>query len=186
MRLFVACSLPSAVKTAIEARVATLRRDFPPASWVRAESMHLTLAFIGEQPPSVLPALETSLGDALQRSVRVRTRVAGAGVFPNERRPRVGWLGVEPHAQLERLAAAVRGGLASVRVTFDDKPFRSHVTLARFRDAVRSEHARRFVAYFSDFTSEDFTVDAVTLYSSALSSKGAQHTAVAKIDLATE
>ena len=185
MRLFVACALPFDVKLAIEARVAELRRDFPAASWVRAESMHLTLAFIGEQPDSVVPVLHDALKAALQRSVRVSARIAGAGIFPNERRPRVGWLAVEPQSELERLATAVRNGLLATSVDFDQKPFKSHVTLARFRENLRADDARKFLAHFADFASTPFAINEVILYSSVLSSKGAQHTALARIELAT-
>jgi 2'-5' RNA ligase len=45
------------------------------------------------------------------------------------------WLGLEPSPALEALAADLRAALAGTGETFDPKPFRAHLTLARFRRA---------------------------------------------------
>jgi 2'-5' RNA ligase len=55
MRLFVAFDLPSAVRNALATLAQRLKPECPAARWVRAESMHVTLKFLGETDPQKLP-----------------------------------------------------------------------------------------------------------------------------------
>lgn len=185
MRLFVACAIPEAVKQEVERLAAPLRRELG-GSWPRSETLHLTLAFIGEQPESVVPQLSAELQEKLREEHRAAVGLGPAGVFPNERRPRVGWLAVSPAAPLEKIASAVRAALTSSRVAFDPKPFKPHLTLVRFRDGAPSGAAARLLEHFSSFRTEPFVIDHVSLMSSALSSSGATHTELVRVALRAE
>ena len=61
MRSFVAIELPDAVRRQLEGTVAALRRELPPARWVRLENAHLTLKFLGEADVGVLETLSGQL-----------------------------------------------------------------------------------------------------------------------------
>ena len=133
MRLFAAVELPAEARREIEDRVAHERGRLPAASWVRAENLHLTLAFFGEVAESALRELTASLAAATAPLAPIAARLAGAGGFPPRGPVRVVWLGVEPVESLARLAQAIREAAARAGAPADDKPFQSHVTLARCR-----------------------------------------------------
>jgi 2'-5' RNA ligase len=182
MRLFVACSLPPEVKLAIEARSAAIRAGVR-GSWVRPDSLHLTLAFIGEQPEEVAPAILASLQKHLGETHALASSVSGVGTFPNARRARVGWLALAGEERLNDLARLCREALLEARVPFDEKPFRPHLTLVRFRDGASPAQSRMFIEHFAGFVSDDFVIDHVSLYSSRLSSEGAIHTELGRVTL---
>ena len=88
MRLFVALDIPDAIRNAMEAYVDDLRRIAPDAKWVRPESYHVTLKFIGEWKRDVreiISALESIQAPPIDISFR------NSGFFPNARAPRVFW-----------------------------------------------------------------------------------------------
>ena len=57
MRLFIATTFPGVVLRDLNERVTKLRPRLPSASWVREETQHLTLAFLGEQPEANVDAV---------------------------------------------------------------------------------------------------------------------------------
>jgi len=92
MRLFVALDIPETIRHAICAYVDGLRRVAPDAKWMRPESYHITLKFIGEWRRDVREVI-----DALQKieATPVTVSIRGNGFFPNPHSPRVFWVGIE-------------------------------------------------------------------------------------------
>ena len=132
LRLFFALPLPPELRDIL----GRWQRAQPGAGgWSRPDGLHLTLAFLGARPPEGLARLE-AIGEAVAAGHRAfELRTAALGAFPGPRRARVLWLGLEPCLDLERLAADLREALATAGEAFDSKPFRPHLTLARFRRA---------------------------------------------------
>src|SRR3974390_3330681 len=94
MRLFVAMDIPDEVRRSVAALALKLRPLCKQARWVRIGGAHVTLKFIGEAPAEQAERIKTALA-AVHISAPVEIRFRGAGFFPNERRPRVLWAGVE-------------------------------------------------------------------------------------------
>src|SRR3954470_8421587 len=97
MRLFVGLDIPQAIRDAIAAYVDDMRRIAPDVKWVRPESYHVTLKFIGEWKRDVreiIGALEKVEASPIHIAFR------SSGFFPNERSPRVFWVGIEGDANL--------------------------------------------------------------------------------------
>ncbi|HVR42862.1 MAG TPA: RNA 2',3'-cyclic phosphodiesterase [Thermoanaerobaculia bacterium] len=174
MRLFVAAVVPSALRSEIALRVARLRGRVAPASWPSEQTLHLTLAFLGETREATLEALLAELGTT-ELPPAVPARIGGPGFFPDAKRPRVGWLGIEPEEPLRAIASAVRA--AAVRAgaaAMDARPFRAHLTLARLRSRWREADVTAFRAAF-DAWHPEMPIDRVVLFESRLSSRGATH-----------
>lgn len=128
MRLFVALDIPRTIRDAIEAYVNELRRIAPDAKWVRPDSYHVTLKFIGEwkrDVQEVLSALEQVKATPLDVAFR------GCGFFPTARSPRVFWVGIEGGDTLVRLAHTVDLSCSSIGIANEDRDFSPHLTLAR-------------------------------------------------------
>ena len=129
---------------------------------------HLTLAFLGERDDAA--ALAEAAAPACRDRLPLTLCYRGVGGFPSERRARVAWVGAEGDG-LTALAEALRRAVGS-----DDRPFRGHLTVARFRrprslaDLARQYHHRNFG---SD------VVARVTLFQSELRPGGAVHTPLA-------
>ena len=94
---------------------------------MRADTLHLTLAFLGNTPLATRDSLLPHV-DAL-RAGAFDLLLGQPGYWPHNR---IGWLGCrEISAPLAGLAERLRHGLSEARVLFDAKPFVSHVTLLR-------------------------------------------------------
>src|SRR5271155_2922301 len=90
MRLFVAFDLPSAVRNALATLSQRLKPECRAARWGRAESMHVTLKFLGETDPQKLPEIRAALAPI--RSAQPCTMVSRfPGFFPNESSPGMLW-----------------------------------------------------------------------------------------------
>jgi 2'-5' RNA ligase len=176
MRLFIASSFPPEVLRDLNDRVSRLRPRLPAAAWVRPESQHLTYAFLGEQTESVVNALDGPLGDALARVARFDASLHGCGFFPNQRRARVGWAGLDPESGFSGVAQVVREVVQKNGIHLDGGDFRPHLTLLRVRDRWPPASIELFCRSLADYRSASFDVGEVTLYWSKLDPKGAVHT----------
>ena len=126
MRCFVACWPDDATRKRLDEVAQDVLGRTPGARRVRAENLHLTLAFIGELPQ--LKAREAA--DAL-RDVAVEAfnwRIDHIGRFE---RAHVLWAGGPAEPRLEQLAERVRDRLHALQIRFDTKRFAAHVTLLR-------------------------------------------------------
>ncbi len=129
MRLFVALDIDDQVRGRISRYLDGVRGFAPEARWVRPESLHLTLKFIGEQPESIADKIERALQTITAGALELKIR--GHGFFPGERAARVFWIGVAANPQLASLAASVDETVAEIGIAKEEHAFNAHLTLAR-------------------------------------------------------
>jgi RNA 2',3'-cyclic 3'-phosphodiesterase len=137
VRLFVALEIPSEVRRNLVTLIKELRELVPANSpnakkmrWVRRENLHLTLKFIGDSTPEKLEAVRGALSQVSSAHV-VEAHFHGVGFFPNEKRARVFWAGVEGSANLAALAIEVDQRLEQVGFPRESRAYIPHLTLAR-------------------------------------------------------
>ena len=136
-RLFVALPLPSEVAAEVASLVEHVRADGVPGGgrdvrWVRLDGLHLTLRFIGPTLDGRLDAAVTAVCAAAAAAEPFEVSIGGAGTFPQAGRPRALWLGVrDGEADLAGLARKVDDELTAAGWSFEARPFRAHLTLAR-------------------------------------------------------
>jgi RNA 2',3'-cyclic 3'-phosphodiesterase len=174
VRLFVALDFPEEVRRALGEWIARLKSECRGARWVRPEAMHITLKFIGVTDADKVGAICTALAP-IASPEPVDMQFRGLGFFPNERRPRVLWCGVEASRNLPELAAAVERACESLGIQRESRDFVPHLTLARLPSAERSDALIRAA---NDLKSYDFGRARETefhLYESVLQSSGAEY-----------
>jgi 2'-5' RNA ligase len=136
VRLFVALEIPTEVREDFAALINELRAadsSFSKnrARWVRPENLHVTLKFIGHVDTGKLDAIRAALGE-VRADGPVALRFRGLGFFPNGRRPRVFWAGMEASPNLAALATEIDLRLKKVGIAGEAREFEPHLTLARF------------------------------------------------------
>lgn len=171
MRLFIAIELPDEIKKQLE----EMRTDIPGSRWVPLEQIHLTLSFLGEVDDTALDLLSGAL--ATINVPGFNLCFSGTGCFPDRRRPRVLWLGLEPEPLLSNLASLVREAVLACDIPQEERPFSPHITLARLKFP-----APREVGSFLDQPQKlelpPVMVREFTIFRSILTSQGAIHTPV--------
>lgn len=174
MRLFVALNLPPAVREALWAATAPLRELGLPVNWVRGDGIHLTLKFLGEVGDDREAEITAALGRAAAGARTLALALAGFGVFPDFRRPRVVWAGIAPEPGLEILQHRVEQEFAPLGFPSEARPFRPHVTLGRAR---RDARPRDFAGLEPALARLEFAqtavVSALDMMQSTLGSGGA-------------
>ena len=167
-RLFVSIDLPQAVRQ----ELAGICCGLPGARWVEEDQIHLTLRFIGEVDGGVFQDIRDGLAGI--KGVPFSVRLAGLGVFPPRKQPRVLWAGIEPVDPVAVLRTRVEATLVALGLAPEGRKFSPHVTIARLHDTPVARLAR-YLAGNALFASPEFEVDAFHLYSSFLTKQGALH-----------
>ena len=134
LRTFVALELGEEMRARIASLGAELRVRLPGVRWVRPEGMHLTLRFLGATTPAQVERLKPTLASAAAACPPAEVAVAGLGLFPERGSPRVLWLGLSLPAPLATLQSACERAAVATGFDREDRPFRAHLTLGRWRD----------------------------------------------------
>jgi 2'-5' RNA ligase len=194
MRLFVALDIDDMIRERIVRFVEGVSNFAPDARWMKPESLHVTLKFIGEYPDASVEAMKEALATVSASTARIHFR--GYGFFPTAKAARVFWTAMEAGPELAALAAAVDTNTATLGVAREDRPFSPHITLARGAGGSGSPQHRREdrpnrtfqrlqeklaalpTPEFGTMTPREFF-----LYQSQLSPKGSKYTKLAAFPL---
>jgi len=180
MRLFVAIDIPAEIKDALRCFVARLR---PTAKigWSPVDNLHVTTKFIGEWPEPRLDEMNHTLTSVPVKGA-IDITVKGLGWFPNPRRPRVFWAGVEGGEPLHSLARATEQAAARLGVPIEERDYSPHLTLARIREAIPLDRLHQTIESFPagcGFEFGSFSATRFFLYVSA----GGKYTQLAEFPL---
>jgi 2'-5' RNA ligase len=129
MRIFIGIDLDVEVRARIERFLEGVQGFAPEARWVRPESLHITLKFIGEQPAERVEAITARLQRVDCSAFEIRS--AGYGFFPTAKAPRVFWIGINGGSRLAELAGAIDAATAELGIPREDRAYSPHLTLAR-------------------------------------------------------
>jgi 2'-5' RNA ligase len=194
-RLFLAVPMPPAATDLVDRIVAELSSADWPVRWVAPDTVHLTLHFLGDTAPERAELLRMALAPVIARHRALTLNTGGLGVFPDERRPRVIWLGLS--GQTDRLVA-LHGDLAdalrSLDLPVEERLLRPHITLGRVRDnpstgfpvALQRRLADPTIRNLVAQSAASVPVTEVQLVRSILGRTGARHEPLARYPLETD
>ena len=129
MRTFIALELPEA----FEDEVADLARRLSgmvSGRFMKRETYHLTLAFLGEIGEAESRDVIAVLDEVADACNVVTLRPTGLGTFGKPRDCTL-WLGLAQTDELMALAGELRTRLDGWGIAYDRKAFRPHITLVR-------------------------------------------------------
>lgn len=177
IRAFLALPLPDPILHRLGMVQHVLRLTDP----IPRESLHLTLAFLGEQPEPVLEELHHGLNArALPMPV---LQLDGLGVFGGDA-PRSLHARIAPEPRLLALQARVSQIARDAGIALERRKFIPHVTLARFaRGEVSAQTLAAGFAAVGALTSAPLVPEHLVLFRSTLRRDGAVHDALAEYQL---
>lgn len=182
-RLFIAIDLPEPVKEILLKTMAQMGEHLPNQAvrWVRPVQLHLTLRFLGDTAVAQLPALQEELAQLATRHGAFSLRLNGVGAFPNRKKPRVIWVGLDGDlAVLWKMQAELEDRVVQLGWSREKRPFSPHVTLGRVKDAKQMQA----LDWQVDLAEISFGVTAVQLVQSELRPSGAIYTVLQLAQLA--
>jgi RNA 2',3'-cyclic 3'-phosphodiesterase len=174
MRLFIALDLPHAVRRALADLIAQLKPKSRSARWVRPESMHLTLKFLGNTDAEKLGSIRAAL-EKIHSAQPVELHFRALGFFPNEFKPRVIWTAVETSANLFELVAALEAVLEPLGFPRESRAFVPHLTLARINATEGIENLVRAADALKSYDFGSARESEFHLFESVLKRSGAEY-----------
>jgi 2'-5' RNA ligase len=188
IRSFIAIELPGDLVKQLKDFQAGLKSpEARSAKWVDPGSMHLTLKFLGNVEVKNLAAVKDETGIAVKSSRRFHLVTGRTGFFPDHRKPRVFWLGLEGDIEaLVTLQKVIDEAMSKLGYARENRPFTAHLTLARLREESsiddRMDFARTVQAKVFNPPC-DIEVSSVALMRSRLTPRGAIYTRLAEFGL---
>lgn len=181
VRVFLGIPLPRQLQGSINVIQRQLQTEIPAARWVDPKNLHLTLHFFGEIEQETLEKIRVSVLSVIGCNRPFQVEVKRLGAFPNQRRPRIIWLDLEPIDQLKQLHQDCSNLLHQAGVVTESRPYSPHLTIGRLRqpqpdltDLFHSVGRRRIGT---------LPVDKLILYESRLLSSGAEHIPLFAVNL---
>jgi 2'-5' RNA ligase len=191
MRIFIGVELDERTKAAAAGVVERLRRRLHRAApdlqarWVAPANLHLTLWFIGEVAEGEAARTSAALSASPFETAAFDLELAGCGAFPPSGPPRVFWIGVRAGGdRMVDLHREVEHRLRPLGYEPERRGYTAHLTVARVKDAGRgpSRTVRDALAALPGDCGV-CRIDAVTLFRSRLSPRGAAYEPLLRVPL---
>lgn len=194
MRLFIALDIEESIRQRISRFMEGIRELAPDARWVRPESLHVTLKFIGEKSAEAAEQIKLRLASV--HAEEVALGISGYGFFPSPKSARVFWIGISADQRLPDLARKVDAAVAGLGIPKEEHSYTPHLTLARGgsgsgnpRHIAGDDASRNFQKLherLSSLSTPDFgamTAREFYLFQSQLQPGGARYTKIATFPL---
>ncbi len=190
LRAFLAAELPSELQDAIQTATADLRRRLGGdlVRWVPAQNVHLTLKFLGDVSPTSLDLIQHMLQTEAGQYRPFDASVAGFGCYPNSRRPRILWVGLQAPPILNSLQHDLDSAAARLGYPPEDRDFSPHLTIGRVRQNVTASDLQKIRTEVEHVQVGDLgstRVDAIHLFKSDLLPTGSVYTKLFSAQLGT-
>ena len=192
MRLFVALDIAADIRARIQRFVEGISGFAPEVRWVRPESLHVTLKFIGEKPDETVEKIKLALSSVRSKPLEIAFRECG--FFPGAKLPRILWIGLNGGPELASLAATIDEAMFALGVPKEIHPFSPHITLARAgsgrphqrKDDRPNRRFERLQQKLTALSAPEFgtmTAHEFFLYESRLSAEGSHYTKIARFEM---
>jgi 2'-5' RNA ligase len=181
LRSFVAVEIPAEIQSALASSSAPLQKALPKplVRWVAPQNVHLTLKFLGDVSSANLQRLAEALKVEAVAHEIFTISVGGLGAFPNPRRARVIWIGLDAPAALLTLLRGVEAVTSRLGFASEERPFSPHLTIGRVGQDVSGielQRIRNALEGTSIGALGTFRVDAVQIFKSDLQPGGSVYT----------
>ena len=181
VRAFIALELPTFLQDAIQLSTAGLRKklDSDLIRWTSPHNVHLTLKFLGDVSPANIDILKQMLTMESAQYSAFDMSVEGIGAFPNPKRPRVLWVGLNAPATLPSLARGIETASAKLGYPIEERGFSPHLTIGRVRQNASTTDLQKIRTALDETKIGNLGmahIDAINLYKSDLQPSGSVYT----------
>ena len=177
-RLFIAVKITPDTDTLNHIYRIQQRLEHEKIKWVDTNGIHITLKFLGDTDEQLIPQIEQQLQQIATKHKTTSLTLQDIGVFPNEQRPRVLWIGTNPNTELQKLAQDIDNAMEKLGYEKEQRPFKPHITLGRIKFLKDKRSLHKLLEQYKDKYFQDNNIDQFILYESTLTPKGAKYTAL--------
>lgn len=182
-RAFIAIDLSPDIVRKVDEVSASLRERMGdlPVRWTPAKNVHLTLKFLGDVSTTYVDRLAEIIARVARSHESFEMSVGSLGIYPDARRPRIVWLGVEAPQVLHTIQRSIEQETNRLGYEAGDRDFSPHLTIGRVSRGADYRELKE-IGTFLEGETVGFLgatrVDQVNLYRSDLKPSGAVYTKV--------
>jgi 2'-5' RNA ligase len=178
LRTFIAVDINSSILESIHQKIENLRKIIGNSAvrWVPTSNIHLTLKFLGDISLDSVNTLTHILQAEADSCQQFDIHINGLGSFPNSKRPRVLFIGIQAPAELEALQRGIESVTAKLGYKSETRAFSPHLTIGRVRENITSTDQQKIRKALEEIKIDSLgtaRVDSVHLYKSELKPTGA-------------
>jgi 2'-5' RNA ligase len=182
IRTFIAIELPRELKDIIKFYQKELGKRAPNIRWIILDNIHITLKFLGAVNADVLKVAERSLVDVSRETGVFSITTKQLGGFPNLKKPRVIWVGIESNTDLIKMQIRIEEALDHVGFARETRKFSPHITFGRIKYPEYLSSLNEFVVN-NPLAPFEMNVKEFVLMRSSLNPQGAVYTPIRSYSL---
>src|SRR5512133_2720875 len=107
---------------------------FSRITWVKPESIHITLKFFGETEEKRIPEISRVLNEVASRHQPFVSELVNVGIFGSSYSPKVIWFGLEKAEPFKELGIDVLKSVEKIGWEPDRQNFVPHLTVGRIKE----------------------------------------------------
>jgi len=177
LRLFVAVPIPDPVARFLKDVQSRLAGPEIKIRWIPVKNIHLTLQFLGDVEQAAVASITEQMDVAAGAAQPFSIAAKGVGGFPNLRRLRVLWVGLDGDTQqLTAIQRELASRMETVGFARERRRFHPHLTIGRARQPVDGRRLDQQLPTRAECASEPLRVDRICLFASLLKPGGAEYT----------
>ena len=174
IRTFIAIEIDPTHKQKLLHLISTLKSSNSDVKWVTEHQMHLTLKFLGNIEETKVQEISDALTSIANSTREFTITLSNIGTFPNAKRPRVIWIGVNKGKnKLKLLAGQIETELEKLDFPKETRDFKSHLTLGRVRSPKNLQNLTKLLTEVSFQSESAIKINKLILFQSTLTPKGA-------------
>ena len=179
MRSFLAVEIPDDIKEYLKTVVKGVSKYADGVKWVNEAAQHITLKFFGEIEEEMAWNIKKSIEHTGSKYGPFTLTLKCIDAFPSRKRARVIVITLENGVDnIKDIFNDIEQNFASLGIEKDERSFRPHITLGR-----RKAPAPLLDKAITEIDRKTFDVNALVLFKSTLTSRGAIYTPVWEIKL---
>lgn len=168
MRLFIAVDLPRNIKDYLYELQRKIGSEYAKIKWVEKKNLHLTLKFLSEIDDEKVEDLKKKLGNI--KFDKFSVKLTKFGIYPNESRINVVWVGLEPESKIIDLQKKID----LETLNFGDIRLGAHITFGRIK-FIKNKEKFKDKLFNIKVDNLEFDIDSFRLYKSVLSKDGPRY-----------
>ncbi|MFC2064354.1 RNA 2',3'-cyclic phosphodiesterase [Chloroflexota bacterium] len=190
-RSFVAFTIHPQIQQKIARRISILVQRYPKPliRWVEPSNYHLTLQFLADRSSKELDELAKSIQEKVTRINPFVISFLKLGTYPNFKKPRVVWVGIEGPHELPQINKIIEEVCCSHEIPHKKGDFSPHLTLGRINTKKAFPDLSKFVDELSSFSFdpiEPMVISEISIFKSELRPSGPLYTILNRIPLGIE
>lgn len=184
MRFFIALEIPEESKPQFKDVQETIKKLVPNFKPSFADKLHLTIAFVGEQPDDLKDQLIEVIKKSVDEVPPFSITPAYLDGFPELHRANVLWIGVKGDIdKLFLVRHRIKDGLMSLQLNVDERRFIPHIALGKISDFSISPYQEEEFEKIEKISFKPISVTSIKLFESIPNEGFHKHNTLAEIKL---